>query len=94
MLNDSLVSSFDDPARPELVIRGSIHDNGDGLVLTCGQCGERYPVKRITQVKVYFHGTHVLVSFDVAHLSKRGEFSLLCDSCASTAQSPVTLVTG
>jgi transcription elongation factor Elf1 len=78
---------------PTPSVRGAVHDSGSSLVLTCGQCGKEHAIQRISEVRVYVHGINVVVAFDLASMSRHGEFSLLCPSCA-TAESPAPVLAG
>lgn len=71
----------------QLSIHGSISDSGDGLALVCGRCGRTSPITAVGSVRVYVHALGIVIAFDIAYLSKVGEFSLLCDECTqSTAK--------
>lgn len=78
---DSLVSSN----LPELVVRGTVHDDGNGLVLTCGLCGGETRISKITEVKVYAHDVHMVIAFDLAAMIRSGEYSLSCETCTNLA---------
>ena len=71
---------------PELNIRGRIYDTGTQLTLCCGRCGSEVPIKKISEVRVYAHNVHMIISFDLAHMVRHGEYSLLCEQCASADQ--------
>ena len=79
-------SSETNPDLPELNIRGRVYDNGSTLTLCCGRCGSEVPITKVADVRVYAHAAHMLISFDIAHMVKQGEYSLLCDACATAEQ--------
>lgn len=53
-------------------VLGSIKDNGDELVLTCGKCGKEGAIRKVSEVSVFVQGIGLFTSLDIASMSKHG----------------------